>query len=237
MISEIERSGKEGERKASVKESPARKEKETSAEIFFDSDDLRKKTSAEIEGVAGADEEITEILEKSALSSMVSALEGSGEEGEDQPRAEKSPVSEEEQAGVGIVADSADLKEEASEDIEGIDGTTEEDGLSQEKPAAPGSITIEDSFLEASALREYPESTLEEKAIPEERKEGVEDAPQAVDFRDEQPSDSANAELTKEKTLSQGKPAESTSIPRKTPGPRQICLRSITYLKRKRGRY
>ena len=217
MISEIERSGKEGERKASVKESPARKEKETSAEIFFDSDDLRKKTSAEIEGVAGADEEITEILEKSALSSMVSALEGSGEEGEDQPRAEKSPVSEEEQAGVGIVADSADLKEEASEDIEGIDGTTEEDGLSQEKPAAPGSITIEDSFLEASALREYPESTLEEKAIPEERKEGVEDAPQAVDFRDEQPSDSANAELTKEKTLSQGKPAESTSIPRKTP--------------------
>jgi hypothetical protein len=202
MISEIEGRGKEGDRKASAKKSPAAVEEETGAEIFFDSDDLKKGTSAEIEEVAGADEEITEILEKSALSSMISALEGSGEEGEDRPPAVKSPVSGE---------------KEASADIEGIDGATEETPLSQEKPAAPSSITIEDSFLEASALEEYPESTLEEKSIPEDRREGVEDAPQAVDLREEQPSDSANAELTKEKTLSQEKPAESTSIPHKTP--------------------
>ena len=132
--------------------------------------------------------------------------------------AEESSVSEEEEASVGIVVDSDDLKEKVSADTEGIDGPTEEDSLSQEKPAAPSSITIEDSLLEASAHEAYPESTLEEKSIPEDRKEVVEEAPQAVDLEEEQPSDSANAELTKEKILSQEKPAASTPIPSKIPG-------------------
>ena len=224
MISELEGSGKEGDGKASAKESPVPEEKETGAEIFFDSGDLKEETSSDIEGITGADEEITEVLEKSALDSMISALEGSGEEGQDQPWAEKSSVSEGEEAGVGIVVDSDDLKEEASADIEGIDGATEEDPLPQEKPAAPSSITIEDSLLEASEHEAYPESTLEEKLIPEDRKEGVEEAPQAVDLKEEQPSDSANVELTKEKTLSQEKPAASTSIPSKIPGTKADML-------------
>jgi len=224
MISALGGSGEEGQDQPWAEKSSVSEQEEAGAGIVVDSDDLKEKASADIEGITGADEEITEILEKSALDSMISALEGSGEEGQDQPWAEKSSVSEEEEAGVGIVVDSGDLKEEASADIEGTDGETEEDSLSQEKPAAPSSITIEDSLLEASAHEAYPESTLEEKSIPEDRKKGVEEAPQAVDLKEEPSSDSANAELTREQTLSQEKPAASTSIPSKIPGAKANML-------------
>ncbi len=220
MISELEVSGKKGDKKASAEESPVPEEEDTGIEIFFDSDDSREETSSDIESITGADGEITELLEKSALSTMISALEGSEKQGDEKASAGESSASEEEEVDVGIALDSDDLKEEVSADIEGIDGAAEEGPLFQEKPAAPSAIIIEDSLPEASKQEIYPESTFEyeEESIPEDRKEDVEEAPQSIDFVEEQPSDSANAEMTKEKTLSQEKPAAFTPILSKTSG-------------------
>ncbi|MBN1830852.1 MAG: SPOR domain-containing protein, partial [Deltaproteobacteria bacterium] len=204
--------------KASSEESPVPKEEDAGVEIFFDSGDSREETSSDIERTARADEEITEVLEKSALNTMISALEGGGRKGDEKASAEESSASEEEEADVGIVVDGDDLKEEISADTEGIDEATKEGPLFQEKPAAPSSIIIEDSLFETNANETYPESTFEEESIPEDRKEVVEEAPQAVDLEKEQTSDSANADLKEEKTRSQEKPAAFTAILSKLPG-------------------
>ncbi len=218
MISEIEGRKKEADHKVSAKESPVDEEEEEGVEIFFDSDDPGKDTSVDIDTIAGANKEITGVLEKSTLNTMISALEGSGKEGDDKTSAEESPADEEEETGVDISIENDDLEEEVSADMEGIHGAIEEDPLSQEKPAAPASITIEDSLLETGTREAYPESTLEEKSIPEERKEVVEEAPQVVDMKEDRPSDSANIELTKEKILTQEKPAASASLLSEIPG-------------------
>jgi cell division septation protein DedD len=217
MISTLEGSGKEEDEKESDEESPVPEEEEAGVEIFFDSEDQKGETFSDIEGITKSDEEIMEVLEKSALSTMISTLEGSGKQGDDRVSAEKSSLSEEVETSDGIVVDSDDLKEEVSADTEGIDRATEEDTLSQEKPAAPSSITIEDTLLEARAHEAYPESGIEEKPIPEDREEVVEEARQAVDLKEEEPSDSENAELVEEKSLSEEKPAVSTPILSKIP--------------------
>jgi cell division septation protein DedD len=218
MISAFEESGKEGEDKASAKENPVSDEGEDTAEMFFDSDGLKAGPLEETGGITWADDEITEILDKTALNAMISEVEGGGKEGEDEASTEESSVSEEEETVVGIVADSDDLKEEVSADTEEIDGAIEEGPLSQEKPAAPSSISIEDSSLEAGTYEAYPDSTLEEKSISEGGKEAVEEAPQAVHLEEEQPPDSADAKLTKEKSPSQEDPVASTPMLSKIPG-------------------
>jgi cell division septation protein DedD len=215
LISALEGSDKERRDGVSTQESTV-PEEEAGAEIFFDSNDWKEQAPVDIKESDGADEEITEILGKSTINSLISDLEGNGKERQDQPSAEESSILCEGTADAARVFDSDDLKEETSVDVEGIAEVTENESSSQEKPAAPGSITIEDSLFEASAREAYPESALEEKPLSEEEQVDVEKASQSIDLSKERPSDSTTEKLTEEKIPSQERPATSTSIPFET---------------------
>ena len=117
-------------------------------DIDFETGALQEEASAEIEAVDEADEDMAEILDKSILGSMISALEAMGEKEEQKTSTEAGTVGEEEEAGVDMSSDSGDLKEERPIDFKRL--------LSQEKPAAPSSISIEDSLSPASGTEEEP---------------------------------------------------------------------------------
>ncbi len=133
-------------------------------DIVFETGALQEEASAEIEAVDEVDEDMAEILDKSILGSMISALEAMGEKEEQKASTEAGAVGEEEEAGVDVSSDSGDLKEERPIGVKRL--------LSQEKPAAPSSISIEDSLSPASG-------TEEEKPLPQE-----EPAPDLVSFED-----------------------------------------------------
>jgi hypothetical protein len=125
-------------------------------DIVFDTGGSQEEASAEIEAVDEADEDMAEILDKSILGSMISALETMGEKEEQKSATEAGAVGEEEEPGVDLSSDSGDLKEERPIDLERL--------LSQEKPAAPSSISIEDSLPPASGTEEEKPLLQEEPA-------------------------------------------------------------------------
>jgi hypothetical protein len=122
-------------------------------DMAFESGASQQEASADIEAVDEADEDLAEILDKSVLGSMISALEAMGEREEQKPATETGAEGKEEETGVEISSDSGDLKEERPIDLKRL--------LSQEKPAAPSSISIEDSLSPASRTEEEKSLLLE----------------------------------------------------------------------------
>ncbi len=167
-------------------------------DIVFETGGVQEKASAEIEAVDEADEDMAEILDKSILGSMISALEAMGEKEKQKPVTEAGAVGEEEEAGVDISSDRGDLKEERPIDLERL--------LSQEKPAAPSSISIEDSLSPASGNESYSGSTLEEKSMLENGRKDIEGISRAVGSDEERHLDSTDVGPAEEKPLLQEEP-------------------------------